>query len=595
MYLQVILPLKLNWAPTYKADAQIFRGQRVRVIFARKEYVGVVSRTDVQPDLAPAKILSIISVEERLPVISEAELRLWEFIAGYYLCTIGEVYKAAYPSMKLHSEEVVAATEARKEASRLRKLEVMQARVSRLEIRLKAKEAAIIEKKEGTKVRAELEAAREKTVLELDAAKKAVEAFLAQDESEDAPIIEKAPKPVPGKPMLLQGNMQSRAAEYSQIIREALGRGGQVLVLTPEKALCSALAGKLDGSILVMPCNSDCTAAQRRKVADTLRSGFPTAVLGNRSCIFLPFSNLQLIIIDEEQDSSYKQTEPAPRYNGRDCALALGSIHSAQVVLGSASPSLETELNVIGGKFTRRTLDTMTVAPEAFYDVDEDLPLEIIDIPAERRKRGMVGALSRKLIGRVNRSKGTAVFIRGWENAEEIQAQCNELFGSGKVKVMSLPELKRSAPSDIELLAVLQADAFLSKDDFRSDEKALQLVAMLQNFSAEVVIQTAVSDRFRGTRSMQELLKERKDFSLPPYSRAVEVILQDNDEVRKQHMLRILSGACPAPIVMPDRIRWNLPRGTKLQGSKSAIAAAVAGLESKEKYIGHIIIDVDPA
>ena len=207
----------------------------------------------------------------------------------------------------------------------------------------------------------------------------------------------------------------------------------------------------------------------------------------------------------------------------------------------------------------------------------------------------MVDALSRKLIGRVNRCKGTAVFIRGWENAEEIQAQCNELFGSGKVKVMSLPELKRSAPSDIELLAVLQADAFLSKDDFRSDEKALQLVAMLQNFSAEVVIQTAVSDRFRGTRSMQELLKERKDFSLPPYSRAVEVILQDNDEVRKQRMLRILSGACPAPIVMPDRIRWNLPRGTRLQGSKSAIAAAVAGLESKEKYIGHIIIDVDPA
>lgn len=594
MYLQVILPLKLNWAPTYKADAHIFRGQRVRVKFAQKEYVGVVSRTDVQPDIDPSKILGIISVEDRLPSISEEELKLWEFIAGYYLCSIGEVYKAAYPSMKLRSEEVVASAAERQEASRRKKLEAIQARVDKLKIRLVAKEAHIQAKKEGTKARAELEEARKKILLELNAATKAAENYIKENEAADEAAVVHAPKPVPGKPLLLQGDMCSRAEEYTTMLSKTLENGGQVLILSPEKALCNTLQCKIGSNIPVMLCNSDCTALQRRKVADVLRAGSPTAVLGNRSCIFLPFSNLQLIIIDEEQDSSYKQTEPAPRYNGRDAALALGSIHSAQVVLGSASPSLETELNVIGGKFTRRTLNTMTVAPEAFYDSDEALPLEIIDIPVERRKRGMVDALSRKLISRVNECEGTAVFIRGWEKAEEVQAQCDELFGNGKVSVMSLPELKRNAPADMELLAVLQADAFLGKDDFRSDEKAIQLVAMLQNFSPKVIIQTAVSDRFRGTRSMQELLKERKDFNLPPYSRAVEVILQDNDETRKQRMLRILSGSCQKPIVMPDRIRWNLPRDKKLAATKATIQAACSGLESTYKYIGHIIIDVDP-
>lgn len=595
MYLQVILPLKLNWAPTYKADAQIFRGQRVRVEFAHKEYVGVVSRTDVQPDIDPSRILGIISVEDRLPAISEEELKLWEFIAGYYLCSIGEVFKAAYPSMKLRSEEVVAATEERREASRLKKLEAIRARVDRLKIRLIAKEAAIASKKEGTKARAELEEGREKILLELDAARKAVENFIA--ESCPAPGDGKVlpdNKPVPGKPVVLQGDMVSRAEEYSHLMADTVGRGGQVLILTPEKALCNNLQARLAPDVPVMLCNSDCTAVQRRRVADALRSGAAVAVLGNRNCIFLPFTKLQLVIIDEEQDSSYKQTEHAPRYNGRDCALALGSIHSAQVVLGSAAPSLETELNIIGGKFVRRTLNEMAIAPEAFCDMDEALPLEIIDIPAERRKRGMDGAISRRLIGRVNSCGGTAVFIRGWENAEEVQAQCDGLFGEGKAVVMSLQELKRNAPAEIGLLAILQADAFLSKDDFRSDEKAIQLVAMLQNFSRHVIIQTAVPDRFRGARSMQELLRERKDFNLPPYSRSVEVILQDNDGARMQRMLRILSGACPSPIVMGDRIRWNLPRDKKLSATKAAILAACAGLESTYKYIGHIIIDVDP-
>lgn len=586
MFIEVILPIKLTWAPTYRADAQIIRGQRVRVRFARKEYVGVVSRTDVRPDFDTSKILDILSVEDRLPQISETELRLWEFMAGYYLCTIGEVYKAAYPSTKLRSEEVVVTAGIRKEASRAKKLEVLQARVKRLEIRLLAKEAAIAASKEGTKARAGFEEGRKKILAELQAARAAVDSLSTEEAAPASPLTATpGAKPVPGKPVLLQGDMASRAAEYSRLLKETLARGGQALVLTPEKALCRALENRLDPGIPVMICHSDCTAAQRRKVADTLREGGPVAVLGSRSCIFLPFSNLQLIIIDEEQDQSYKQTEHAPRYNGRDAALTLGGIHSAQVVLGSKAPSLETELNVISGKFLRQDAGPAGTCSEE---------LEIIDITKERRKNGMLGALSRKLLAAVAETGGKVVFIRGWEQAEELRALCNSIPGAEEVQIMSLPELKRDAPSDIALLAVLQADAFLDKDDFRSDERAVQLVAMLQNFSPRVIIQTAVSERFCSSRSMQDLLKERRDFNLPPYSRAVDLLFNDREPQRRQMMMRLLAGAVPGAAVMDGRIRWNLARGRQLQEEKRALAAAVQRIEDAYRYAGHIIIDVDP-
>lgn len=586
MFIEVILPLKLPWAPTYRADAQIIRGQRVRVRCGPKEYVGVVTKTDVHPNIDTSKILDILSVEDKLPRISETELKLWEFMAGYYLCTIGEVYKAAYPSLKLHSEEVVAAAGIRREASRAKKLEVLQARVRRLEIRLLAKEAAIASKKEGTKARAELEEGRKKILAELQAARAAVENFMTADSaSEPSAEARFCAKPVPGKPVLLQAGMASRAAEYSRLLNETLAGGGQALVLTPEKALCHALENKLDPGIPVMICNSDCTANQRRKAADALREGSPAVVLGTRSCIFLPFSNLQLIIIDEEQDQTYKQTEHAPRYNGRDAAIALGGIHSAQVILGSKAPSLETELNTLSGKYRRQEPETACTFSGC---------MEIIDIPQERRKNGMLGALSRKLLACVAEVDGKVVFIRGWEQEAEIRSLCDSIPGAGKVQVMSLPELKRDAPEDIALLAVLQADAFLDKDDFRSDERAIQLMAMLQNFSPRVIIQTAVSERFCNARSMQDLLKERKDFNMPPYSRAVDLVFNDGQPQRRQRMMRLLEGALPGAAVMDGRIRWNLARGRQLQEEKQAIAAAVQRLEDAYRYTGHIVIDVDP-
>mgnify|MGYP003295146003 FL=1 len=115
-YISVILPLKLEWEPCYYIDSSdvIEVGKRVRVKFAGKEYVGVVSGVDITPDIAASKIQSIISVEAAMENIRTEEIKLWRRVAEYYLCTVGEVYKAAYPSSKINLEE--ARAEAKKKA-----------------------------------------------------------------------------------------------------------------------------------------------------------------------------------------------------------------------------------------------------------------------------------------------------------------------------------------------------------------------------------------------------------------------------------------------------------------------------------------------
>ena len=109
-YVSVILPLRLTWNPCYYTEeaGRIVRGSRVRVLFARREYVGVVEAVGVHPspDILD-KVAPVLAVED-LPPVTEAELRLWDFVASYYLCSIGEVYRGAYPSTSVAQEKTAA-------------------------------------------------------------------------------------------------------------------------------------------------------------------------------------------------------------------------------------------------------------------------------------------------------------------------------------------------------------------------------------------------------------------------------------------------------------------------------------------------------
>lgn len=504
-YIQVLLPVKLRWVPTYGSPVPLEPGRRVCVTLGRKRYDGVVWRTLDRPDLPPERIQDIVSVQEGLPDVTPEELRFWEFLSSYYLCTPGEVFKAAYPLLKQRSEQTAAGI------------------LARLQERLARKEAQLTGR-HGERVMQRLTAERDALLAEIaeychaERSEASGSFGKPQDDQEGARDG--------GKPKVLLGARHREA--FLPAIRETLAAGRQALVLTPEIAFCDkleALLAPVFGTRLHV-FHSGRTPVRRRAAAEALRSGAPAVILGTRSALFLPFRSLGLVIVDEEQDPAYKQTEPAPRYHGRDAAVALAGIHGARVLLGAAVPSLETLYNVRLGKYTLQA-EGAAIRPAA----------EVIDLPAERRKRGLSGSFSRKLIAAIQATDGPVVLIRGWEKPEPLREETAALFPDRDIRLSTWNALLREGAADAALIAVLQADALVSRDDFRADERAAQLVGTLAQFAPHIIIQTTVPARFDGSRSTDDLLAERQQFGFPPCTRLVEIRRQGSGEVLERHFL----------------------------------------------------------
>ncbi len=504
-YIQVLLPVRLRWIPTYSSPVPLEPGRRVCVELGAHRYDGVVRQVLERPDLPPERIQDIVAVQDELPAVTAAELRFWEFLAGYYLCTLGEVYKAAYPLLKQRSEQTAADI------------------LARLRERLAKKEAQLAGR-HSERVLARLSSER-------DALAKEIEGYGIPEQARNDRTCLSERSEESGKPLVLTA--ATRRKDYLPALREALSAGRQVLVLTPEIAFCDrleALFAPEFGSLLQL-FHSGRTPVQRRAAAERLRRGAPTLILGTRSALFLPFHSLGLVVVDEEQDPAYKQADPAPRYHGRDAAIALAGIHGARVLLGAAVPSLETLLNVKLGKYA------LAGTPSPFAGPSGESPAEVIDLAAERRKNGLVGTFSRKLIEAVRQTDAPVLLIRGWEKPEPLQEEIAALFPGRDIRVSTLNALKREGAPDVALLAVLQADALVSRDDFRADERAAQLLGTLAQFAPRVIVQTAVPARFDGSRGPDELLEERRQFGFPPYTRLVEVRRQGSGEVLARHFL----------------------------------------------------------
>lgn len=500
-YVQVLLPLRLGWIPTYASAVPLEAGQRVCVALGRRRYDGVVWRCTDRPDLPPERIQPVLAVQDELPRVTAEELRFWQFLSDYYLCTLGEVYKAAYPLLKIRSERSAADS------------------LTRLRTRLEKKEQALAGR-HGERVLARLQAER-------DALLAQIRSLERQAGAPAAPENLRGHAPAnPGKPLVITG--PAHAEHYREALREVLAAGRQALVLNPETAFCdrmeAALRAEFGDSLQVF--HSGKTPAQRRRAADALRAAGPVLVLGTRSALFLPFRDLALVVIDEEQDPAYKQEEPAPRYHGRDAAVALADIHGARVLLGAAVPSLETLLNVRLGKYELR----QTEAAQALH-------AEVIDIAAERRKNGMSGMFSRKLIAAVLQTEGPVALLRGWEKPDALQEEAARLFPGREIRILTLNALKREGAAGAALLAVMQADALIARDDFRADERAAQILGTICLFAPRVLVQTEVPARFCGGRNLDELLAERQQFGFPPYTRLVEVRRQGGGEVVARHFL----------------------------------------------------------
>ena len=195
---------------------------------------------------------------------------------------------------------------------------------------------------------------------------------------------------------LLHGITSSGKTEvYTKLIQEVLDEGKQVLFLLPEIALTTQIIVRLQYYFgeQISVFHSKYSINERVEVWNNVLNNKPKAriILGARSSVFLPFSNLGLIVVDEEHETSYKQFEPSPRYNARDAAIVLAKIHKAKILLGSATPSLETYYNAQQNKY-------------GFVELNRrhgnvQLPkIELINVKEKYRKKEMKGHFSDRLL-----------------------------------------------------------------------------------------------------------------------------------------------------------------------------------------------------
>ena len=393
-YADIVLPLA---QPAYTfavpEGTEVVAGQAVAVQFGpRKFYTGIVWRVhDRKPDFK--RIKSIHRVLYDAPLLSAQQMSLWEWIAAYYMCSVGEVMRVALPALmkpsgdteeefsddefrprtecyvalapELHGEEAFHEACEKLERRAPKQYEALlelaaagdETRISTGEVarRLLRADYAVLHALERKKLIVCTE--RERTVERGGSAFRLPELTAHQQTALDALRGEFAA----GKSTaLLQGITGSGKTEiYIHLIAEVLARGGDVLLLVPEIALTAQLIARMErifGS-RVTPYHSKLTNRRRTETYLRLnRSEGGEFVVGVRSSIFLPLKRLQLVIVDEEHDASYKQTEPAPRYNARDCAVVMARLVGGRTLLGSATPSLETWLNAASGKYGRAEL-----------------------------------------------------------------------------------------------------------------------------------------------------------------------------------------------------------------------------------------------
>ena len=805
IFIQVILPLRLEWEPFYYQEIELSEsagdasglfpvtsigsvterdkeqvrvGDRVRVNFAGKEYVGVVSMADAGKQAEEMgivdKVKPILGMAEGLEPVTKEEIELWRQIAEYYLCTVGEVYKAAYPAQKVEKEVVQARQEALKVEREEKNRTKIADKIKRLEERA--------EKKAELAAKARKSESRERYLAEKDmlegeigllvreltsmvgelcrttgsvtgygdsvtyhqdeepiggsiietseGTEKEIRLSAAQEEaySKIKEIFAK------GKPALLHGVTGSGKTEiYLKLAQETLAMGKNVLYLVPEIALSRQLEDRISETFPeLLVFHSGETMSRKREVATVLRhAGEPAegkgyVVLGTRSAIFLPHKNLGLVIVDEEHDTSYKQDSPAPRYNGRETAIMMAKIFGANVILGSATPSLESLYNCSVGRYGLVTLN------KRFYDA-ADSDIEIIDTIAERRKNGMIGNFSRKLIEHIGKCLGEQrqVLILRERRAYSPIVQCQECgdipkcrccnvslslhrradgserlvchycgrvyeytgkchkcggelkpLGSGTQKIeeeasklfpnariarldsdmaqsrkYETDTIRKFSNGEIDILigtrmvakgfdfsglslvAVLQADSILGQEDYRADERGLQLLEqfrgrcgrrgekglfVIQTSQPEHPVYQSIDGKLDENGTMARFLGERKLFGYPPYSRVIGVVIKDYNQARVDLLSRdlgeYLRGALAVKVSLAPgvqngpnvigpyspaidkisnqnirQIRVLLPKDRSLARNKETLAAAVERFEKEKKYTGHIALDVDPA
>ena len=404
----------------------------------KKTYTALcVEVTDKKPNIGVKNIKCIYSVLDDMPMLLPQQLKLWQWMADYYMCTLGDIYKAALPAglkaedgYRPKTETYVGLTEKFHDEMALN---IALDMVSRYEKQQKAL-AGYLElshwaEMSGTAIPDDI---KEITQTELcnvthcttPTVKSLVKRGIleiyqkevgrlntdgeftpqnakllneAQQEAYNQVLMQFMKKNV----VLLHGVTSSGKTEiYIHLILKALQDHKQVLFLLPEIALTVQIMERLQrvfGSRLGI-YHSKYSDAERVEIWKKQVSACPyDIIIGARSAALLPFKNLGLVIIDEEHETSYKQQDPAPRYHARSAAIMLASMYGAKTLLGSATPCMETYTNAKNGKFGYVRLD------KRYKDIA--LPkIEVVDVKDMTRRKMMKGPFSPRLLEAIQES-----------------------------------------------------------------------------------------------------------------------------------------------------------------------------------------------
>lgn len=746
-YADVLLPVAAPRAFTYAVPPgmAVVEGMRVRVpLGKRKICEGVVVRLHDTPPRNPDGVKAIVEVLDAVPFVREEQRKLWSWMASYYLCTEGEVMKAGLPagirngSYHPPAELFVRLTEAYRSVARVHEaLESMQRAKTQCKTLLAylsclpqdGNGEPLIEGQEAELLwvlRSEVTDRVPGTTLP-----KLVErGILEQAEripsvaSRQGKITPFEESSIPRSPyadsvwqafeshptVLLSGEVTDARATtiplYSTLIAREMAAGRQTLLLLPDTVLTTQVTNELQtrfGSRCIFYhaglTDRARSAAYQRMVECPREVG---VVVGTRSALFLPFQGLGLVIVDNEHDPYYRQSDPAPRYHARDTALVLASLHGARTLLSSPTPSTESWLNAQpeGGKYG-------SVIIPAAPDVQRPKVMVL------ERGKGLLSTYLQRRIGETleqgrqvvlfQNRRGFSPYVEcancgctprcpqcnvpltyhkehsalechycGW--AEPYSSQCSscglqtvvprgigterieelaaELFpevkiarmdtdttrGAGSLRRM-LTELSEGetgilvgtqmvtrtaqAGENIGLVGVINADNMLSSPEFRSEERAYQLLMQLKALlptdgSGEMVIQSgqrthavlvAVSnhdlERFYAAQ-----LQERQAVGYPPYVRMLRLTFYHTSKQSAaaaaadcEALLRERFGRRVSPPFEPtvDRIQnrfifhllLRIERQRPVARAKVLMLEAVAAVQKRYPAV-HIVAEADP-
>ena len=449
-YANIILPLPLDGYFTYSVPdalaSRVQNGMRVTVSFGKsKTYVGIVAEYPVDVPKSAKEVAqqgkkkieykNIAEVLDDSPILLPQQLRLWKWIADYYMSPIGDVYKAALPS-GLKAEDgfrprtelfIRLADKYRDEQTLTLLISSMKRAAKQLDVLMTYLRLTGVDNIEHLLPETELrEVTREELMNESHASIAVIRSLqekmiLVTYEKEVGRLNHNiAPHPEKIKPLneaqteaynhilvqmmghpvtLLHGVTSSGKTEiYIHLIQKAINEHKQVLYLLPEIALTVQITERLKavfGNRLGI-YHSKYSDAERVEIWKKQLSSNPyDVILGARSAVFLPFHRLGLVVIDEEHEQSFKQQDPAPRYHARSAAIVLAQMYAgAKTLLGTATPSMESYYNAKQGKYGLVELS------RRYKDIQ--LPsIEVVDMKDLYRRKMVSGPFSPRLLSAV--------------------------------------------------------------------------------------------------------------------------------------------------------------------------------------------------